>query len=135
MSSRPATNSSPRKSEAPLVIFSLIAGLAACSETSVPAELRVVGGDVERGRAVIARIGCNVCHVVPGVPGPRGTVGPSLENFGARNLIGGIVPNQPSMLTRWVRDAPSIAPQTGMPNLPVSEEEARDVAAYLYTLR
>ncbi|MBM1170022.1 c-type cytochrome [Microvirga arabica] len=96
---------------------------------------RVAGGEPERGRRIIAAYECGVCHVIPGVQGAHGIVGPPLTGFGRRQFIGGVVPNEPSLLVRWVQDAPSIAPHTGMPDLGLSDEEARHVAAYLYTLR
>ena len=49
-------------------------------------------------------------------------------------MIAGRLPNQPDMMTRFVRDAPSLLPDTGMPAMPLTEAEARDVAAYLYSL-
>lgn len=108
--------------------------LAGCGET-VPAQHRVIGGDPERGLALIDAYGCATCHVVPGVGAPRGTVGPSLEEFGSRNMIAGIIPNLPDQLIAWLRDPPAIAPRTAMPNMGLTTDEARDVAAYLYTLR
>ncbi|WP_374471656.1 c-type cytochrome [Phenylobacterium sp.] len=117
-----------------LLALTVSAGaLAACSDTRVsPAPL--AGGDPGRGRTVVAELGCGACHIVPGVSWPRGRVGPSLEGFGARSLIAGRYPNQPPVLIQWVRDAPSLSPRTGMPAIPMTEQEARDVAAYLYTL-
>lgn len=94
-----------------------------------------VDGDPEAGARVIARVECGVCHQIPGVPGARGVAGPPLAGFAHRSNIAGVAPNRASVLVRWIRDAPSIAPDTLMPPLPVSESEARDVAAYLYTLR
>lgn len=108
--------------------------LAACDQAEAPAQ-RVVGGDREAGRAVIAAVACGICHVIPGIRGANGIVGPSLAGFGKRQLIAGVAPNQPAVLVQWVRDAPSIAPNTGMPELPLTEAQARDVAAYLVTLR
>jgi cytochrome c1 len=109
--------------------------LAACDAREIPAEQRIIGGDAMAGRAVIASVACGVCHRIPGVRGAHGIVGPPLTEFGRRQFIAGIVANQPAVLVRWVKDAPSIAPNTGMPGLPLTDEEARDVAAYLYTLR
>jgi sulfur-oxidizing protein SoxX len=105
----------------------------ACADKSEgPRE--IAGADPERGREIAQRVGCAACHVTPGVAWPRGSAGPSLERFGRRPLIGGRFPNQPAELTQWVRDAPSMAPSTGMPAMPLTEAEARDVAAWLYTL-
>jgi cytochrome c1 len=96
---------------------------------------RVAAGDPQAGRKVIAATGCGLCHVIPGIPGAHGVVGPPLAGFAQRQLLGGIVPNEPSTLVTWIRDAPSLAPQTGMPRLPLSQQEAASVAAFLYTLR
>jgi mono/diheme cytochrome c family protein len=92
-------------------------------------------GNPDTGRAVIASVGCGVCHQIPGVPGATGIVGPSLRGFAQRTLIGGTHVNEPRVLVGWVRNAPELSPDTGMPRMPLGEHEARDVAAYLYTLR
>ena len=109
--------------------------LGACNDADVPAGQRVIAGNAEAGRAIIAEVECGICHTIPGVAGANGIVGPPLEEFGRRQFIAGVLPNQPAVLVRWVREAPSLAPQTGMPNMPLDEQQARDVAAYLYTLR
>jgi len=96
---------------------------------------RVLGGDPRLGRAIVAAIECGVCHQIPGIEGAHGIVGPPLEDFGERPFIGGVIPNQPELLVQWVKDAPSLDPDTGMPELPLTHEEARHVAAYLLTLR
>jgi cytochrome c len=96
---------------------------------------QVAGGDAATGRKLITDTGCGVCHTIPGIPGAHGIVGPPLAGFGHRTLIAGVVPNRPAELVTWVRDAPSLAPQTGMPSLPLSSDQASHVAAYLYSLR
>jgi cytochrome c len=131
---RNGPRSLPRGAAAALLSLGA-AALFGCDRESVPTELRVIGGDPEAGRDAVARIACGVCHHIPGVRGAHGVVGPPLTEFGRRQFIAGVVPNRPAMLVRWVKDAPSIAPNTGMPGLPLTEEEARHVAAYLYTLR
>lgn len=113
----------------------LLLALSGCERDEVPAELRVLGGNPEFGQLLIAEHGCTACHVIPGVAGFTGTVGPSLEGFGRRAYIGGVLPNRPMMLTAWLRDPPAIDPATAMPGLGLSEAEARDIAAYLYRLR
>lgn len=123
------------RTAAPWGALSVALALVGCDAAEPPAHQRILGGDPERGRAAVASIGCGACHRIPRVAGARGTVGPPLTAFGERALIGGVLPNRPDILVRWVRDAPALAPDTGMPNLPLSEAEARDVAAFLYTLR
>lgn len=95
----------------------------------------IAGADPGHGRVVMQAVGCGACHDIPGIPWPEGRVGPALANFGSQALIAGRFANDPETLSRWVRDAPSLAPETGMPPMPITEDEARDVAAYLYTLR
>lgn len=95
---------------------------------------RVVNGDASRGRVVMSEYGCGSCHVIPGVAGAVGTVGPSLSGFSDRAYIAGILTNAPGDLTRWLINPPLFAPETAMPDMGVSERDAADMAAYLYTL-
>jgi mono/diheme cytochrome c family protein len=97
----------------------------------------VRGGDAERGRRLIAsgQHGCAACHAIPGVRAPRGVVGPPLHGIANRSLIAGRLPNEPGVLIAFIANAPALAPETGMPALPLSDAEARDVAAFLYTLQ
>lgn len=90
--------------------------------------------DAAAGLEIIRRTGCAACHAVPGIAWPTGRAAGSLEGFGARPMIAGRLPNQPEVLVQWVMNAPSLDPQTGMPPMPLTEAEARDVAAYLYSL-
>jgi len=114
--------------------LSLPLGLGACADKT-DAPRPIAGAEAARGLAVIERVGCAACHRVPGVDWPKGTVGGSLAGFADRSLIAGRLPNQPDVLVRWLRDAPSLSPETGMPPMPISDADARDVAAYLYTLK
>ncbi|MDZ4376376.1 MAG: c-type cytochrome [Phenylobacterium sp.] len=107
--------------------------LASCQAPSVK-PTALPGADPGEGRRVIEAIGCGACHDIPGVAWPKGRTGPPLAGFAHRPLIAGALPNQPETLVIFLRDAPSLAPQTGMPPMPLTEQEARDVAAYLYTL-
>jgi cytochrome c1 len=81
------------------------------------------------------RLQCGACHVIPDIRGARGQVGPPLTAYGNRVYIAGMFPRDPVLLARWVADAPSLSPGTAMPKIPMSEEEARDIAAYLFSLR
>lgn len=90
--------------------------------------------DAAEGRQIIERAGCGACHQIPGVAWPEGRLGPSLAGFAHQGLIAGRLSNRPDMLAAFVRDAPALVPGTTMPAMPLSEEESRDVAAYLYTL-
>ncbi len=73
--------------------------------------------------------------MIPGVARRTGTRRPVARGFARRAYIAGRLPNRPMMLTAWLRDPPAIDPATAMPALGLTETEARDMAAYLYTLR
>ncbi|MFY9740797.1 MAG: c-type cytochrome [Candidatus Sulfotelmatobacter sp.] len=95
----------------------------------------VTGGDVHRGAALIGQYRCGACHIIPGIANARGNVGPPLLYFADRTFVGGEVPNNPQNLIQWIQSPKSIEPGTAMPDLGVTEQQARDIAAYLYTLR
>lgn len=95
----------------------------------------LTGGDVERGKMLARELGCVACHVMPGVRGPKSSVGPPLEKFGGRSFVGGAADNTPEHVMRFIRDPRAVAPKSAMPNVGVKEAEARDLAAYLYSLR
>jgi cytochrome c2 len=94
----------------------------------------VPGGSPKRGRTALASTGCGSCHVIPGVRGAAGKVGPPLAGIAERTMLAGRVPNTPAEMIAWIRDPQAIEPGTAMPNLRVDEREARDMTAYLYTL-
>ena len=108
----------------------LLAALAlgACGDKAEPRRA-IAGADPARGLAIMERVGCAACHEIPGIEWPQGLAGPSLKGFGASPMIGGRFPNQPDVLTVWLIDAPLLAPETGMPPMPLSEAEARDLPA------
>ncbi|KAA0013030.1 c-type cytochrome [Billgrantia pellis] len=90
-------------------------------------------GDPEKGRAIIRAYGCGSCHVIPGIPGADGRTGPSLERIAKRVYLAGVLPNTPDDMARWIREPETVDPRTAMPNMGVSESDARDITAYLYT--
>jgi cytochrome c1 len=107
--------------------------VAACGDDT---PTRVVAqGDPAAGPHLIVKYGCGSCHVVPGVKEANGLVGPPLEHFSKRVYIAGEVPNTADFLIRWIEVPQAIEPGTAMPNLGVTEGQARSIAAYLYTLK
>jgi cytochrome c2 len=94
--------------------------------------LTMAGGEEGRGKALIERYGCIACHAIPGIAGPHGNVGPPLMHIGRRAYLAGILPHTPDAMLAWLRDPPAVDPATAMPRLGLSEQEARDIAAFLY---
>jgi cytochrome c1 len=114
-----------------IALLACLGALAACKQ---PPETRQVpdAAAMERGLAAIERAGCAACHEIPGLDWPRGRTGPSLAGFDDVGPIAGALPNTPDNLAAFVRNAPAAKPGSTMPAMPLSEDEARDVAAYLY---
>ena len=119
-----------------LTIAILLLTLAACrGQDDTTAVQLTQGGDPEQGSIAIRRFGCGACHVIPGIPNANGRVGPSLAGIASRMYLAGQVPNQPDQMMLWITDPQKVAPGPAMPDMNVSEAEARDIAAYLHTLR
>jgi cytochrome c1 len=93
----------------------------------------ITGGEPARAPALLRRYGCAGCHTIPGVPGADGKVAAPLARLRARVYIGGVVPNTAENLVAWLRDPRALSPRTAMPATGITEAEARDVAAYLYS--
>ena len=96
---------------------------------------QAIGGDPDRGRYVLLQYGCITCHDIPGVVGAAIPVGPPPAGMGVRSFIGGVMPNTPENMVRWLLAPQQYVPDGAMPNLGVSERDARDMAAYLGSLR
>lgn len=94
-----------------------------------------VAGAAARGKQIIRQKNCGSCHVIPGVGAANGLVGPPLLWFARRTFVAGELPNTPENLARWIKDPRAIEPKTAMPNLGLSDQQASDVVAYLYTLK
>lgn len=93
----------------------------------------MTGGYPSRAPELIRRYGCAGCHTIPGIPGGDGQVGGPLKDLRQRVYVGGVVLNSPDNLTRWMVSPQTFSPRTAMPATGISEPEARDVAAYLYS--
>lgn len=90
---------------------------------------------VANGRLLLEQYGCGACHVIPGVRQANGQLGPTLDSYARRAYIAGELPNQPEMLVRWIRQPSLLVPDTLMPDQAVREAHARDMGAYLMSLR
>jgi cytochrome c2 len=96
-------------------------------------------GDVARGKEIVSRKGCFVCHEFTGAA--RADVPMEALDVPAERLSRGILnaPDlrlarerfRPDMLARWIQDPSSVRPDAIMPTLGLSEQEARDAAAYV----
>ncbi|MER8384382.1 c-type cytochrome [Mesorhizobium sp. M0166] len=122
-----------------VVLVAVLAGIALYFEQSRRVEQKAdnaTGGVGARAIPIMMANGCAGCHTISGVPGAQGLVGPRLDaDLATRVYIGGVLRNKPENLVRWIRAAREVNPHTAMPSTRISEQEARDIAAYLYSLK
>jgi cytochrome c1 len=91
--------------------------------------------DLARGKEALHQYACNACHSIPGVTSSGPHVGPPLEGMAGRQLIAGRLANTQANMAHWLTRTQQVKPGTAMPELGVTERDARDMAAYLATLR
>jgi len=113
-----------------LALVAACLAVIACDRTP-PA----LGGDVENGRLLLRQFACGTCHAIPGVAASKGNVGPPLAGVANRIYLGGVLPNTPENMVSFIRAPQKADPRTAMPDLGVTEAHARDMVAYLYTLK
>lgn len=118
-----------------VVLAALALATSACTHGEADAMALTHGGNAARGKELIRSYGCGSCHTIPRVTGAEATVGPSLQGIATRAYIAGVLPNQPENMIRWIMNPPGVDEKTAMPNLHVTATDARDIAAYLYTLQ
>ncbi len=118
-----------------LLLLTMLLVNACATNVSTPPLFEVQDGDPERGLQVFEEYGCHTCHAIPGVQRADSYVGPPLDRYAQRAFVGGVAPNIPSNLIRWIQSPQALNPDSAMPSLGVTESDARDMAAYLYTLR
>ena len=95
----------------------------------------MTAGDPARGKTALSTYGCIACHSIPGVTGSNALTAPPLIGISQRSYLAGMLENTPENLERWIQHPRQVNPHTAMPEQGVSEQDARDIAAYLYTTR
>lgn len=98
-------------------------------------EIARTGGNPDRGRQLVHKYGCSGCHTIPGLDGAVGNTGPHLGGVGSRPVLLGVLPNTPENLVAMIRAPKRAQPRTSMPDMGVGDQDARDLAAFLYTVR
>jgi cytochrome c2 len=127
---RPGTRRAARLA---LALSACALPLAACGPKPNPAAVAI--GDPARGHRLIVRVGCGACHAIRGIEGAHGRVGPPLDNIASRTMLAGVLPNTPENLVHWLQAPQSVVPGNAMPDMELNDHDARDIAAYLETLR
>lgn len=114
-----------------IAVFIMLCGCDRLESQDVSNQL----GDAERGRLALHQYACITCHAIPNVGGENAMVGPPLKGMAKRKFIAGILPNTPDNMLRWLQHPQEVDPDSAMPDLGVSERDARDMAAYLYQMK
>lgn len=108
-----------------------LSALLAMACVIAPAQAQTRFGDAERGAILIAKVGCGSCHIIPGIGGARGLVGPPLDHMGRRIFIAGLLRNTPENMVTWLTHPQRIVPGNAMPEMGLSSLDASDIAAFL----
>lgn len=112
----------------------LMLALAMLPTRAVLAETPYAAPSAKSGAKLIVREGCGTCHVIPGIRGAHGEVGPPLNGIAVRTFLAGVLPNTPQNMALWLENPQAIVPGNAMPDMHLSSQEAADIAAYLATL-
>jgi cytochrome c2 len=92
--------------------------------------------DKARGRDLFQNVGCAACHNTGPYPGETLTVSnlsdePGRYNDKGPNLRGVAAKVDKTWLYNWIKDPEKWWPETRMPNLRLSDQDAADITAYL----
>ena len=103
------------------------------SQLRVPAAPE--GGEAAEGARAFEQQTCRNCHRIAGTRAD-GRVGPDLTHVADRQTLGaGVIENTPDNLATWIRNPQAVKPGCLMPDMRLSDEEARAIAAYLEGLK
>lgn len=84
-------------------------------------------GSVSNGKKLFKEVGCVACHGMNDVTSYHANFAPDLSAAGSKL--------SPSWVYTWIRDPKHYDPDTRMPNLRLSAQEASDITAYLMSKR
>ncbi len=120
-----------------LIFLAVMVSLVSCrpDQTTEKWAIQVTGGDPHRARAAFQRYGCVACHTIEGMSDTEAMVGPPLIHMASRSYLAGMLQNNSENMMRWIRTPHEVNPKTAMPNMGVTEQDARDMASYLYSYR
>ena len=90
-------------------------------------------GDKDSGEKLFNSVGCMGCHNVIETPEglPEANTPMTLLSEQGPNLIGLGSKTTPEWIYKWIKNPQEYWPETKMPNLRLSDQEAKDITAYL----
>ncbi len=111
-------------------INAMVAYLWARSERPVYDDAAVPAGDPARGRQLFEAVGCGGCHILD-AKAKREDFYPLINRLHGPNLVNTGSKVSRGWLYAWIRDPKQYFPDTNMPDLRLTDQEAADITAYL----
>jgi cytochrome c oxidase subunit 2 len=88
----------------------------------------------QQGKELFAKTACVGCHTITGVS--AGQIGPNLTHFASRGTFAGsLFKSSPDAVAKWIENPDHMKPGALMPNLGMTAEQSKAIAAYLLTLK
>ena len=88
----------------------------------------------QQGKTIFGQSTCVGCHTITGVS--AGHIGPDLTHFASRKrFAGSLMESTPDNLTKWIENPDHMKPGALMPNLGMTGEQSKALAAYLLSLK
>ncbi|HET9837054.1 MAG TPA: c-type cytochrome [Candidatus Angelobacter sp.] len=106
-------------------ILSAYQGTGIDSQT-IDGRLLTAGAAATGKQLFYSKYGCNSCHIAD-YKNDKGYVGPALAGVGNRLT--------PAWMYKWLKDPNGLRPGTLMPNFNLKDDEARNLTAFLMTLK
>ncbi len=94
-------------------------------------------GDADSGKILFDAVGCRGCHIVAPTPEdlPEETTTQTLLAAQGPNLINMGSKTSAEWVYKWVKDPTQYWSDTKMPNMRLSDQEAKDITAYLMSFK
>lgn len=119
-----------------VALFFVACALAACgpSPETKQAAADLTGGDPDHGKSAIRHYGCVSCHTIDGISS-EALVGPPLIKMASRSYLAGNLENTPANIAHFIQHPRQVHNDTAMPEMGVTDQDARDIAAFLYCFK
>jgi cytochrome c2 len=92
-----------------------------------------VSGNAARGQSLVASLGCYGCHRLEAEPTVRETTLQTLRRDHGPNLIGLGSKTTKAWIYNWLKEPERYFPETKMPNLRLTDQEAADITEFLWS--
>jgi len=88
----------------------------------------------QQGKDLFTKSTCVGCHSIAGVS--AGHIGPDLTHFASRGTFAGsLMKSTPDNVAKWIENPQQMKPGALMPNLGITSEQSKAMAAYLLSLK